>query len=64
MTANLASFQRIGLARPDLRAASVAVCVLLQQDVPCLLITTRPIVVHRDCVGDERAKLGIGADNR
>jgi len=39
--ANLASFQRIGMARPDLRAASVAVCVLLQQDVPCLLITRR-----------------------
>jgi 8-oxo-dGTP pyrophosphatase MutT (NUDIX family) len=41
VTANLASFQRIGMARPDLRAASVAVCVLLQQDVPCLLITRR-----------------------
>jgi len=39
--ANLASFQRIGMARPDLRAASVAVCVLMQQDVPCLLITRR-----------------------
>jgi len=39
--ANLASFQRLGMARPDLRAASVAVCVLLQQDVPCLLITRR-----------------------
>ena len=39
--ANLASFRRIGIARPDLRAASVAVCVLLQQDVPCLLITRR-----------------------
>jgi 8-oxo-dGTP pyrophosphatase MutT (NUDIX family) len=39
--ANLACFQRIGMARPDLRAASVAVCVLLQQDVPCLLITRR-----------------------
>src|SRR5947208_6682917 len=29
------------LFRSDLRAASVAVCVLLQQDVPCLLITRR-----------------------
>ena len=41
MIANLASFRRIGMTRPDLRAASVAVCVLLQQDVPCLLITRR-----------------------
>ena len=39
VAANLASFRRIGITRPDLRAASVAVCVLLQQDLPCLLIT-------------------------
>src|SRR5205085_4878753 len=41
IAANLASFRRIGIARPGLRAASVVVCVLLQQDVPCLLITRR-----------------------
>ena len=41
MIANLASFRRIAMTRPDRRAASVAVCVLLQQDVPCLLITRR-----------------------
>ena len=41
VAANLASFQRIGIARPDLRAASVAVCVLLRQDAPCLLLTRR-----------------------
>jgi len=29
------------MTRPGLRAASVAVCVLLRQDVPCLLITRR-----------------------
>ena len=41
VAANLASFQRIGITRPDLRAASVAVCVLLRQDAPCLLLTRR-----------------------
>jgi 8-oxo-dGTP pyrophosphatase MutT (NUDIX family) len=41
VTANLASFQRIGITRPGLRAAAVAVCVLLRQDVPGLLITRR-----------------------
>jgi len=41
VAAHLASFERIGITRPGLRAASVAVCVLLQQDVPCLLITRR-----------------------
>jgi 8-oxo-dGTP pyrophosphatase MutT (NUDIX family) len=41
VAANLASFGRIGITRPGLRAASVAVCVLLQRDVPCLLITRR-----------------------
>jgi 8-oxo-dGTP pyrophosphatase MutT (NUDIX family) len=41
VTANLASFRRIGITRPGLRAASVAVCVLMRQDVPCLLITRR-----------------------
>ncbi len=41
IAANLASFRRIGITRPGLRAASVAVCVLLRQDVPCLLLTKR-----------------------
>jgi 8-oxo-dGTP pyrophosphatase MutT (NUDIX family) len=41
VAANLASFRRIGITRPSLCAASVAVCVLLRQDVPCLLITRR-----------------------
>jgi 8-oxo-dGTP pyrophosphatase MutT (NUDIX family) len=41
VAANLASFERIGITRPGLRAASVAVCVLLRQDVPCLVITRR-----------------------
>ena len=41
VTANLASFRRIGITRPGLRAASVAVCVLMRQDVPGLLITRR-----------------------
>jgi 8-oxo-dGTP pyrophosphatase MutT (NUDIX family) len=41
LAANLAGFQRVALARPGLRAASVAVCVLIQDDVPCLLITRR-----------------------
>jgi 8-oxo-dGTP pyrophosphatase MutT (NUDIX family) len=41
VAANLASFPRIEITRPGLRAASVAVCVLLRQDVPCLLITKR-----------------------
>ena len=41
VAANLAAFRRIGITRPGLRAASVAVCVLEQQDVPCLLLTRR-----------------------
>jgi 8-oxo-dGTP pyrophosphatase MutT (NUDIX family) len=42
LAAHLACFQRLGITRPGLRAAAVAVCVLLlQQDVPCLLITRR-----------------------
>ena len=41
VAANLACFRRLGITRPGLRAAAVAVCVLLQQDVPCLLITRR-----------------------
>ncbi len=41
IAANLASFRRIGLARAGLKAASVAVCIVLQQDVLSLLITRR-----------------------
>ena len=41
VAANLAAFRRIGITRPGLRAASVAVCVLLRQDVPRLLLTKR-----------------------
>ncbi len=41
IAANLASFQRIGAGRPGLRAASVAICIVLEQDVPALLITRR-----------------------
>ena len=35
------------ITRPGLRAASVAVCVLLQQDVPGLLITRRRADLRR-----------------
>ena len=35
------------ITRPGLRAASVAVCVLLQDDVPCLLITRRRADLRR-----------------
>lgn len=41
MAANLASFSRVGSAQADLKAASVAVCILLQCDVPALVITRR-----------------------
>ncbi len=41
LAAHLAGFQRVGIGRPALRAASVAVCVLIQDDEPCLLITRR-----------------------
>jgi 8-oxo-dGTP pyrophosphatase MutT (NUDIX family) len=41
VAANVAAFRRVGIARPGLRAAAVAVCVLEQQGVPCLLITRR-----------------------
>lgn len=43
MAANLAGFRRIEVHRPGLRAASVAVCILLQQDVSSLLITRRAL---------------------
>jgi 8-oxo-dGTP pyrophosphatase MutT (NUDIX family) len=41
ITASLASFRRTELPRAGLKAASVAICIVLQQDVPCLLITRR-----------------------
>ena len=41
VAAKVAGFQRVPISRPGLRAAAVAVCVLLQGDVPCLLITRR-----------------------
>jgi 8-oxo-dGTP pyrophosphatase MutT (NUDIX family) len=41
IAANLASFRRAGASRAGLKAASVAVTVVLQQDVAALLITRR-----------------------
>ena len=41
IAARLAGFERVPISRPGLRAASVAVCVLLREDVPGLLITRR-----------------------
>jgi len=41
IAAHLAGFRRVAIARPDLRAAAVAVCVLARQDEFCLLITRR-----------------------
>jgi 8-oxo-dGTP pyrophosphatase MutT (NUDIX family) len=41
MAANLASFSRVGSTQAGLKAASVAVCILLQRDVPALVITRR-----------------------
>ncbi len=41
MAANLACFPRIAAHRPGLKGASVAVCILLRQDVHTLLITRR-----------------------
>jgi 8-oxo-dGTP pyrophosphatase MutT (NUDIX family) len=41
IAAHLAGFRRVPISRPGLRAASVAICVLLQEDVLCLLITRR-----------------------
>ncbi|HTX29303.1 MAG TPA: CoA pyrophosphatase [Streptosporangiaceae bacterium] len=41
IAAAVAGFPRVAIARPGLRAASVAVCILQQDDVPCLLITRR-----------------------
>jgi 8-oxo-dGTP pyrophosphatase MutT (NUDIX family) len=41
IAANLARFRRIGADRLGLRAASVAVCIVLEQEVPALLVTRR-----------------------
>jgi 8-oxo-dGTP pyrophosphatase MutT (NUDIX family) len=41
IAAAVADFRRVAISRPGLRAASVAVCVLLRDEVPCLLITRR-----------------------
>jgi 8-oxo-dGTP pyrophosphatase MutT (NUDIX family) len=41
MTANIAAFTRAELPGAGLKPASVAVCVVLRGDVPCLLITRR-----------------------
>lgn len=41
IAANLASFTRIGVSGASLKAASVAVCVVLERDVRSLLITRR-----------------------
>jgi 8-oxo-dGTP pyrophosphatase MutT (NUDIX family) len=41
IAANLASFQRAELRRPELTAASVAVCVVSRPGACCLLITRR-----------------------
>jgi 8-oxo-dGTP pyrophosphatase MutT (NUDIX family) len=47
LAASLASFRRAPISRPGLRAASVAVCVLLREDVPGLLITRRAADLRR-----------------
>lgn len=43
----VAGFERVPISRPGLRAASVAVCVLLREDVPGLLITRRAAGLRR-----------------
>jgi 8-oxo-dGTP pyrophosphatase MutT (NUDIX family) len=47
IAARLAGFERVPIARPGLRAASVAICVLLRQETPCLLITRRAADLRR-----------------
>jgi 8-oxo-dGTP pyrophosphatase MutT (NUDIX family) len=41
IAARLAGFGRVPMDSPGLRAASVAVCVVIRRRVPCLLITKR-----------------------
>lgn len=45
--ARLAGFERVPITRPGLRPASVTICVLLREDVPCLLITRRAAGLRR-----------------
>jgi 8-oxo-dGTP pyrophosphatase MutT (NUDIX family) len=47
IAAHLSGYKRVPISRPGLRAASVAVCVLLRDDVPCLLITRRAAGLRR-----------------
>jgi 8-oxo-dGTP pyrophosphatase MutT (NUDIX family) len=47
IAARLSGYERVPISRPGLRAASVAVCVLLRDDVPCLLITRRAAGLRR-----------------
>ena len=47
IAARLSGYERVPISRPGLRAASVAVCVLLRDDVPCLLITRRAVGLRR-----------------
>jgi len=47
IAAKVAGFERVPISRPGLRPASVAVCVLLRDDVPCLLITRRAAGLRR-----------------
>lgn len=47
IAARVAGFERVPISRPGLRAASVAVCVLLRGDVPGLLITRRAAGLRR-----------------
>jgi 8-oxo-dGTP pyrophosphatase MutT (NUDIX family) len=41
MAANIAAFRRRGLCDAGRKAASVALCVVLHEEVPCLLLTLR-----------------------
>jgi 8-oxo-dGTP pyrophosphatase MutT (NUDIX family) len=41
ITANLSRFRRVAAPADGLKVASVAVCIVLQEDVPALLITRR-----------------------
>jgi 8-oxo-dGTP pyrophosphatase MutT (NUDIX family) len=47
IAARVAGFERVPISRPGLRAASVAICVLLREDVPGLLITRRAADLRR-----------------
>jgi 8-oxo-dGTP pyrophosphatase MutT (NUDIX family) len=47
IAARLSEYERVPISRPGLRAASVAVCVLLRDNVPCLLITRRAAGLRR-----------------